>query len=185
MHLLPPQRSRHDLHRSAGIIAPAGDVDLGQARVTGRKQRRMPGEQAFPRYRRMAIRRRIQHHLDDALDVAIDRRQRTNVYAQTAGDAGTYGGNVQLLALDLAGLDDILREHHKTCPIAQHSANVGQPPNQHTLRPAHLGHRPGQGGQVAAPLRPVRSMPDVFVIAVIHAAIMSGFLRTRKRFTAR
>ena len=57
-------------------------------------------------------------------------------------------------------------------------------PDQNALRTAHLGHRANQGRQVVTPVRPVRSLPEILVITVIHAVIMRGFRRAGKSFTA-
>ena len=108
MHFLPPQGAGHHLHRSAGIIPPAGDLDFGKPGVPSWKQRGMPAEQACLCHRRRTVRRRIEHHLDHAFDMTIRRCQSANIHAQAAGDAGADGSDVQLLAFDLAGFDDIL-----------------------------------------------------------------------------
>ena len=73
MHTLAADGSGHHLHRPAGIVAPAADLDPGKAGVAGGKQCGMPPEQTLPRYRSFAVGRGIQHHLDYAFDVPIDR----------------------------------------------------------------------------------------------------------------
>lgn len=58
--------------------------------------------------------------------------------------------------------------------------------NQERPCATHLnGHGSGQRGPVAAPVRPVTSLPDVCVITAIYAEIMGRILRIRKLFTAR
>ncbi|SDX48975.1 hypothetical protein SAMN05421881_100261 [Nitrosomonas halophila] len=50
---------------------------------------------------------------------------------------------------------------------------------------AILGQPPSQRRQIETPVRPVAGLPDIFVIAAIHAEIMARNLRTRKLFAAR
>jgi len=174
----------HHLHRAGGIVAPAADLDPGKAGIAGGKQCGMPTEQTLPRYRCLAVGRGIQHHLDHALNVPIDRGQGADVHAQPARDGRAHGFDVELLALDLAGLDHVLGERREARLIAQRHADVGQAPHQESLGTTDLGHGPGQSSQVEAPVRPVASLPDVVVIAAIHAEIMRHNLRIRKSFTA-
>ena len=47
-----------------------------------------------------------------------------------------------------------------------------------------LGHWASQCCQVEVPVRPVDGLPDISVIAAIHAGIMSRILLMRKLFTA-
>jgi hypothetical protein len=89
-----------------------------------------------------------------------------------------------LLALDLAGVDDIVGQRHQTGLIAQYLADVGQAPDQDALRAAGLGQWRGQRRQVIAPVRPVQSLPDALVITVIDAAIMGRLPRTGKIFAS-
>ena len=51
MHPLTADGTGDHLHRPVGIVAPRTDIDLGEARIPGRKKRRMPTEQAG-RFRR-------------------------------------------------------------------------------------------------------------------------------------
>ncbi len=67
----------------------------------------MPAEQALTRDQRMAVGRGVEHHLHHAFDVSIDRGQRSNSHAQPAGDGRAHRFHIELLALDLAGLDHI------------------------------------------------------------------------------
>ena len=86
--------------------------------------------------------------------------------------------------LDFTGLDDVLGQRGQTGLIARRQADVGQAPNQAALRPADLRHGRGQYRQVKTPLRPVLGLPDIHVIAAIHAVIISRFHRKRRIFTA-
>src|SRR5690606_21328569 len=86
--------------------------------------------------------------------------------------------------LDLAGLDHVIGERRKARLVTQGHADVSKAPQQQPLGKTDLGHRPGQRRQVEAPGRPVSGLPDVFVIAAIHAEIMSRNRRLRKLFAA-
>ena len=184
MHPLATDGSGHHLHRTTGIVAPAADLDLGKTGVAGRKQRGMPAEQSRLRDSCLAVGRGIQHHLDHALDVPIDRCKRADVHAQPAGDGRAHGFDVELLALDLAGLDHILGERRETGLIAQRHADIGQAAHQEPLSTTDLGHRSSQSCQVEAPGRPVAGLPDVFAITAIHAEIVGQILRMRNLFAA-
>ena len=184
MHTLAANGARHHLRRAAGIIAPATDLDPGKAGVAGRKQRGMPAEQALSRHRCMTVGGGIEHHLDHAFDVPIHRGQGADVHAQTTGDGGAHGFDIELLTLDLAGLDHVLGEHRKARLIAQRHAHVGQAPHQESLGTTDFSHGTSQCRQVDAPVRPIAGLPDVFTITAIHAEIMSCNLRICKLFTA-
>jgi hypothetical protein len=93
----------------------------------------MPAEQTLPRQRCWAVGRGIQHHLDHAFDPRIDRIERADVYTQPAGDGRTHGFDVELLALDLAGLDHVLSQCCQTRLITQGHAHVGQTARQQPL----------------------------------------------------
>jgi len=104
----------------------------------------MPAEQTLPRYRCLAVGRGIQHHLDHALDVPIDRRKRADVHAQPARDGRAHGFDVELLALDLTGLDHVLGERREARLVTQSHADVSKAPHQQPLGTTDLGHGPGQ-----------------------------------------
>ncbi|WP_239249507.1 hypothetical protein [Candidatus Nitrotoga sp. M5] len=53
------------------------------------------------------------------------------------------------------------------------------------MSPTDLCHRSSQCRQVELPVRPIVRLPDVFVIAAIHAVIMKLTPPIRKLFTAR
>jgi hypothetical protein len=96
----------------------------------------------------------------------------------------THGFDVKLLALDLAGLDHLLSEHRQARLIAQGHADFSQAPHQQPLGKADLGHGAGRRCQVEAPVRPIAGLPDIVVIAAIHAEIMSHNRRMSKLFAA-
>lgn len=184
MDFLAANGARHHLHGIAGIIAPAADFDPGQAGVSARKQRGMPAQQTLLRHGHMAVGGGVEHHVDHALDVAIDRGECADVHTQSARDGRAHGLNIEPLALNLAGLDHVLGERREARLVTQGHAGVGQPPHQESLGTTDLGHAASQCRQVEAPVRPATELPDVFVIAAIHAQIMEYILRMPQLFTA-
>ena len=184
MHPSAPQRAGHHLHRTGGIVAPAAHVDPDQSRIARGEQRRVPPEQAVTSDRGAAVGGGVEHHLDHAFDVTIHRGQRADVDAKSASDGRADGLDVELLSLDLAGLDDVLGQHRKAGLIAQGHADVGQSSYQQPLGAADVGQGLSQGRQVKAPNWPVAGLPDVGVIAATHAEIMRFILRMRKLFDA-
>ncbi len=132
----------------------------------------MPAEQPLPSNRGCEVGRGIQHHLDHTFDVTIDRSQDTDVHAQSTRDARTHQFDIELLALDLAGLDYVFGECGEARLVAQRHAHIRQAPHQESLGTTHLHHGPSKRHQVIAPSRPVAGLPNVFVIAAFHAEIM-------------
>ena len=122
----------------------------------------------------------IQHHLDHALDMAIDRRQGANIHTQTTRNARTDGGDAEVLAFNLAGLDNIFGERQQTCLTPRRCTDIGQPPEEKALSPTDFCKRASQRREVVTPLWPVGGLPVVKIITVIHAVIMICFRRTAK-----
>ncbi|CAM2154787.1 hypothetical protein PT2222_310052 [Paraburkholderia tropica] len=184
VHMLTPDRPRHDLHRTGGIVTPGADANRREAGVTGRKQRGVPAEQAFARDRKTAGGRRVEHHFHDAFHMPIDACERANVHAQTPRDRRAHRDHAQTLALDFAGLQHVLGERREARLIAQAHADIRETAHQHALSAARLGHGLGERRHVEAPLGPVASLPDIGVFAAIHAVIMARIRRTHNLFAA-
>ncbi len=70
----------------------------------------MPPEQAFRCQRLVVVLRRVQHHLHDAFDVTVRRLQPADVDSEPASDRRAHLLGVQLLAFDLAALQDVFGE---------------------------------------------------------------------------
>src|SRR5947209_908854 len=100
MDLLPSKRPRDDLHRSRVVAAPCADPDLKHAAARGRKQGSMPGEQSLGVEGLLVVARGVQHHFNDALDVAVGWLKASNVHAEPARDGGADLFRIQLFALD-------------------------------------------------------------------------------------
>ena len=63
--------SRDNLHRAGGVITPGPYSDLPHAAAPGWKQRCVPSEEPVGRERLIVVPGGVEHHLDDALDVAV------------------------------------------------------------------------------------------------------------------
>lgn len=160
VHALGAERPRHHLHRSAGIVAPGPGAGPGEAAATGREQRRVPAEQPLVGQRRVEVPRGVEHHLDDALDVAIDRRECGCLHAEPAGERGSHLPGVQALALDLAGLHHVLGEGAQHRLGAKLEAEAAHAAQQNALAMPEVGEGAGQCGDVPAQIRPARALPD-------------------------
>ena len=71
------------------------------------KQRRMPREQPLGGERLVVVARGVEHHFDDAFDVAVGGLERADIHAEAAGDRGADLFGVEFLAFDFAALEDI------------------------------------------------------------------------------
>jgi hypothetical protein len=63
------RRLEHRIDRRVGV--EPGDEALHRAAAPGRKERRMPPEQPLVRQRLLVVPGRVEHHLDDAVDMAV------------------------------------------------------------------------------------------------------------------
>jgi hypothetical protein len=81
----------------------------------------------------------VKHHLDHTVNVPVHRGQRADVDAEPARDGRAHGRGVELLAFDLAGLDDIFGQGRQTGLVSQGHADVGRAPHQQPLGAADVG----------------------------------------------
>jgi hypothetical protein len=109
VHALAVSGTGDHLHRPGCIVTPGADPDVREATVAGGKKRCMPTQKTLGGERGFAAGGRIQHHLDDALDMAIHRCQRTDVHPEAGRDGRAHSVHVELLAFDFAGLDRLER----------------------------------------------------------------------------
>jgi hypothetical protein len=139
VHTLAADRSGHHLHRPARVVAPRADPDAVHAAAASRKQRRVPVEQALLRNLGVIVPGGVEHHLDDALDVAVDGSECAGVETEPASERGPHLLGVQALALDLAGLQHVLRQRAQHCLFAQFEPERLHPTQQDTLTVPHVG----------------------------------------------
>ena len=161
MHPFAANRTGYHLHGSAGIVAPLAHGDPGHPAAPGREQRGVPSEQPFGAQRLGIALGRIEHHLDDAFDIAVAGNQSGNVHAEAAGNRGAHLLAIEMLALDLARLDHVFGQRLEDGLLAQREADGLHPPDQ---SPLPVTHRCQLGGKlrVAPPeVRPVIALVDV------------------------
>ena len=72
------------MHRSSAVIAPGSGPDLRHATAADRKEEGVPREKAFRGKRLVVVACGIQHHFDDAFDMAVCGFEGSDVYAQPA-----------------------------------------------------------------------------------------------------
>jgi len=68
----------------------------------------VPAEQSLCRQQRIIFFSGIEHHLDDALDVTIGRRERADIHPQPARERGAHLIAIEHLAFNLARLEHLL-----------------------------------------------------------------------------
>jgi hypothetical protein len=179
VNLAPIHRSRDNLRRPAGVVAPGTHVDTREAAIARREQRGVPAEQALRGKRRAEVGRGVQHHLHHAVDMPVDRGERANVHTQAARQRGAHRFDVEVLALDLAGLDHVVGQCGQAGLFAQRQAHISQAAEQQALGTAGFGQRGSQRREVIAPLGPVGRFPDVELFSAFHAEIV----RVNRRIT--
>ncbi len=81
-------RSGDDLHGACAVVPPGPDPDPVHAAAPGREQGGVPAEQAFLRQRVLVFLGGVEHHLDDAFDMPVGRRQGPDIEPQPACDGG-------------------------------------------------------------------------------------------------
>ena len=183
MDPLVPDGTGDNLHGAALVLRHAPTVICAHAAAPGREQGGMPGEQALVGQRLGVFLGGIEHHLDDALDVPVGRRQRADIHPQPARDRGSNLILFQDLALDLTGLDDLLGQRSRTA-----SSRKRKPSS-----PSGRSAAPDDGGRTPtwqkAPLDPsgipasrsVRGYTPLF--SALSAEIIGVNLRTDKSGT--
>ena len=73
VHLLPADWPRDNLHRAAAIVAPVADGDFLKTTSARGEECRVPAEQPVGRQGLRVVGGCVEHHLDDALDIAVGR----------------------------------------------------------------------------------------------------------------
>jgi hypothetical protein len=112
-------RAGNDLHRSRAVVTPGSNFYLVHAAAPGGKKGGVPREQPFGGKRLVIVARRVEHHFDDAFDVAVSRLECTDVHPQAARYRGPHLFCVKLLALNLTAFDDVGRKLLQHCFLAK------------------------------------------------------------------
>ena len=84
MDPLSPDGARHHLHRPVRVDSPVAHPKPRHAAETGGKKRRMPAEQAVRGDGCVAVRGGVEHHLDHAFHVPVNRSERTDIESELA-----------------------------------------------------------------------------------------------------
>src|SRR6202795_3155517 len=69
-----PDGPRHNLHGAMRVVAPCAGLYPRHTAEAGRKQSRVPSEQALPGQRGIAMRGSVEHHFNHTLYMPVDRR---------------------------------------------------------------------------------------------------------------
>ena len=120
----------------------------------------------------------VQHDFDNALDVAVNRRQGPNVHPHAPGERGTHLGGIQLFALDLACFDNILGERLQRCFLAQLKAQGFHAPKQASLQMARLRQQRGQLSLVPLKFRPLFALVNIHLFSAQFTEIIALIRRT-------
>jgi len=67
----------------------------------------MPRKEPFDSERQVIVARGVEHHFNDAFDMAVCRLECANIHAEAPGNRGSDLFRVQLFPLDLAALEHI------------------------------------------------------------------------------
>jgi hypothetical protein len=118
------------------------------------------------------MKRSVEDHIHDTVDVPVYRSQGANVDTQTTCEAGANGFDVELFALDLAGLDNIFCERHEAGLVAEGQPDIRQAAQQEPLPTTDFSQETRQGCQIIAPAGPVIGSPDIPAISAFHAEIV-------------
>jgi len=84
MNALFADRAGDNLHRASAVIASAAYLDFGHATAPSGKEGRMPCQKPFPCERLVIVACGIEHHFNDAFDMAVCRLQCANIHAEAA-----------------------------------------------------------------------------------------------------
>ena len=144
-------------------MRPCAHGDLAHSAAASRKQRGMPGEQPLIGQGRRIILGRVEHHLDDAFDVAIGRHKPSDVRAEMTREGRAHLFLVEQLAFDLAGFQHFFSESLKDRFRAQLEAEPLHASNQPSLSIAD-----GSEAVRQAFLAPSESGPVFMFMNVCH-----------------
>src|SRR5437773_9203829 len=121
----------------------------------------MPPEQPVGSEWLLVVPGGVEHHLDDALHLAIRWLDAAGVDAQAAGDRGAHVAGVQSLAFDVAALDDILREGLEHSLLLKGESQSLHAAQQPALFVTDRCKRVGQALLIPGKLRPAAELVNV------------------------
>lgn len=133
MHAFTTSGAGYNLHRAGRLGAPSSYRDLAHTAASGGKQSCMPSKQPVSSQGLIVVGRRIQHHFNNAIDVAICRCKRTYVDPKATGKRRADLITVQQLPLDFTGFDYFLGKSAQNSFGTEIEAKAFHPPNQAAL----------------------------------------------------
>src|SRR5437016_13611301 len=107
VHALLANRAGNDLHRPIAVVSPRSYPNFAHTATPGGKKCRVPSKQSISGKRLVVVARRIEHHFDNAFDVAICRLERADIHSESSGNGGPHLFCVELFAFDIAALENI------------------------------------------------------------------------------
>jgi hypothetical protein len=131
-----------------------------QKRAFG-KQRRVPSAQALTGQRMIVMPGRIEHHFHNTVHMTVHWRRRADIQSQSARNGGAHLFAVQLLALNLAGLDHIPGKRCQPGLVTQLEAEGFHSPDQPPLVMSHPGQRRCQPPCIESPRGPIAVLPNI------------------------
>lgn len=138
-----------------------------QAGVSGRKQRRLPAEQALRRQRRIEPLRCIEQHRHNALGAAIDRSRSRVRHAQPARQRRPDGGALQDFPFDFRAAQHVLGQRLKLGFLFRVETKTRHAAEQTALPEAGGGERRNEARIVPPEVRPPGSLPDMHIRLIL------------------
>src|SRR6478735_10387386 len=110
MHLLPHVGVGNNLHWPG---SPGSSRDLREAASASWEERGMPTEEPLISQGLIVVEHGVEHHLDNAIDLAVCRSTFAYIDAEPPGDGGSHFYLIEMLAFDRAGFEHVLGEGEK------------------------------------------------------------------------
>src|SRR6266702_7668564 len=161
MNVLAANWPRDDLHGTGLFGAPSADDNLQHAAAACREEGGVPAAQSLGGDGLIVFLGGIERHIADALDVSFDRRERTDIDAESAGYRRPHLVAVEDFAFDLARLDDVLGERLERGFSLQIKAETFHLAEQAALLVTHLGQPRRELIRAPLELRPIRLFVDI------------------------
>lgn len=137
---------------------PPADRNLLESAAPGREWCRVPSEQTLGRQRLRAARSCVEHHLDDALDIAVSRCHSAAVHAEPPRDPLPDILAIEFFTLNFSGAKYI-RQGGELGLAPQIEAERLRSPEQMAL---FAGHSCKRGREATARFPPIVPTPVTF-----------------------
>ena len=128
----------------------------------------MPGEEPFFGQRLLISLCRIEHHLNDTLDIAVGSRQSADIDSQTARNGGAHLIPVENLAFNLTRLQDIFRQGLQNSFGPELKAERFHASDEASLPMTHNGQAFRQAFLFPAKPGPIRQIVDIVFYSPHH-----------------